>query len=481
MSTRASKRSAILMAATVATTGAGMALVAPASAATIANFSKGILTISGDAAPNTIVVSRDAAGHLRVNGGAVRIRGGQATTGNTTRIQVFGSGGNDTVTFDEANGPLPAADLFGGADSDTLAGGAGADQVFGQSGDDRLVWAALGGNDLVEGGEGNDVVEVRGGDTAETFVLTANGTRVRLDRGGAVAAFLDIGATERIEVLAGGGADTFSAVGNLAALIHTTVDGGPGNDVLLGTNGTDVLHGGDDADVVDGQQGDDTATLGPGNDLFTWDPGDGNDTVDGGTGSDISRVNGSNGNENLAVSANGSGVRFTRDLGNVVAELTRTEKLRIATSGGTDNVVVGDVSGTGLVDVFLDLSAAIGGGDATADTVTVAGTAGADSLDLTTEATSRIVAGLPARVTIAGFEAATDKLALHGGDGLDELALRGSTGDDVMDVAASNGVTALGVNGGFASAAAIEHVVTRPLVRSPAPTASRSETSLAAA
>ena len=462
MSTNTTKRSAVLVVATLATTGVGLAMASPAEAATNANWSKGILTISGDNAANTIVVSRDAAGHLKVNGGAVKIRGGQATAGNTTRVQVFGSGGADTVTFDEGNGALPAGDLFGGADADTLAGGSKADQLWGQAGDDRLIWAAPAGNDGVEGGEGTDTVEARGDSTVETFSVTANGARVRLDRTAAAASYLDIAATERLIVRAGAGDDTVNAVGNLAALIQTTLYGEAGNDSLLGTNGADVLDGGEDADFVDGQQGNDAAALGAGDDSFAWDPGDGNDTVDGGAGVDTSRVNGSNANENMAVSANGSGARFTRDIASIVTDLTRVEKLRIGTSGGTDNVVVNDVSGSGLTDVDLDLAAS-GGGDAAADTVTVTGTPGADSLVLTSDAASRAVTGLPARVSVAGFESINDKLSLLGGEGSDALAVRGSAADDVLDVAAGSNVALLGVNGGFSTVEAVEKVVTRAL------------------
>ena len=55
----------------------------------------GILTITGDDQDNTIVVSRDAAGILRVNNGAVSITGGAPTVANTTLIQIFGGAGND--------------------------------------------------------------------------------------------------------------------------------------------------------------------------------------------------------------------------------------------------------------------------------------------------------------------------------------------------------------------------------------------------
>src|SRR5437764_85105 len=98
--------------------------------------SAGILSVFGDAHSNAIVVSRDAAGHLLVNGGIVAIQGGAATVANTGLVQAFGLDGNDTITLDEANGPLPAANLFGGSGNDTLTGGSGNDMLFGQSGND---------------------------------------------------------------------------------------------------------------------------------------------------------------------------------------------------------------------------------------------------------------------------------------------------------------------------------------------------------
>src|SRR5262249_49608020 len=116
----------------------------------------GLLSEVGDSVDNTIVTSRDAAGQLFVNGGAVPIVGGKATVANTALIQVFGQGGNDTITLDEANGALPAAQLFGGAGNDTLTGGSGADQLFGGAGNDTLL--GKGGNDLLFGGAGNDTL-----------------------------------------------------------------------------------------------------------------------------------------------------------------------------------------------------------------------------------------------------------------------------------------------------------------------------------
>jgi Ca2+-binding RTX toxin-like protein len=99
----------------------------------------GVLTVLGDALDNTITISRNAAGTILVNGGAVPILGGTATVANTSLIAGFGLGGNDTIMLDESNGALPRANLFGGAGNDVLTGGSGGDQLFGQSGNDTLL------------------------------------------------------------------------------------------------------------------------------------------------------------------------------------------------------------------------------------------------------------------------------------------------------------------------------------------------------
>ncbi len=253
----------------------------PVTQAVTGTFTNGVLTVFGDNLNNNVTVSRNAAGTILVNGGAVPVQGGTATVANTSLIQVFGQGGNDTITLDQANGALPRANLFGGAGNDTLIGGAGGDMLFGQSGndtlrgnggfdflfggsendvliggdaddqmfgeagDDRMIWNPGDDTDLMEGGSGTDTVEVNGGGGAEVFTLTANGTRVRFDRVDPAPFALDIGTSERIVLNMNGGDDSFSATGNLAALIGVTVDGGAGNDTILGSNGIDLLLGGD--------------------------------------------------------------------------------------------------------------------------------------------------------------------------------------------------------------------------------------------
>src|SRR5215218_2215096 len=63
--------------------------------AVVAFFSptSALLTVFGDSLDNNINVSRNAAGQILVNGGAVAISGGTSTVANTATIQVFGQGG----------------------------------------------------------------------------------------------------------------------------------------------------------------------------------------------------------------------------------------------------------------------------------------------------------------------------------------------------------------------------------------------------
>ena len=183
---------------------------------------------------------------------------------------------------------------------------------------------------------------------------------------------------------ANGGDDSFSATGNLAALIKITVDGGAGNDTILGSNGVDLLLGGDGNDFIDGQQGNDVGFLGAGDDVFQWDPGDGSDIVEGQAGTDRMLFNGSAANEIFEASANGGRVRFTRNVGTIVMDLNDVEAVDVNALGGTDTTIVNDLSGTDVVELNANLAGTIGGtaGDGAADVVIVNGTNGDDIVDV---------------------------------------------------------------------------------------------------
>jgi Ca2+-binding RTX toxin-like protein len=430
----------------------------------------GVLTVVGDNADNTIEVSRNAAGNLLVNGGDVRIYGGTPTVANTTAIQIFGLGGNDQLSLNEANGALPRANLFGGsgndtlisgsaadflfgqagndtlqgkggidflfggAGDDTLNGGAGNDQVFGEAGNDRMIWNPGDGSDINEGGAGNDTVEVNGGNGAETFTVNPNGSRVRFDRITPAPFFVDIGTSENLVVNMNGGDDTFTASNGLATLISLAVDGGTGNDNITGGDGNDRITGGDGNDSVNGGRGNDAIFLGSGDDSFTWNPGDGSDVVEGQDGIDTMIFNGANLNEKVDISANGSRVLFTRDIGTITMDVNGLEQIDFNALGGADDITVNDLAGTDVTTVNLNLAGALGGtaGDGGADSVTVNATGGDDAISVTGSAGNAIVLGLAARINITAAEPATDRLVINGQAGDDVIEATGLAADSIQ-------------------------------------------------
>ena len=456
-----------------------------------ASFSRtaGLLSIIGDNVDDAITVSRDAAGNILINGGVISITGGPATVANTALIQVFGQGGDDTISLDETNGALPAAQLFGGAGNDTLTGGSsgdllfgqagndillgkggndqlfggagndtliggtGSDQMFGEAGNDRMIWNPGEGSDLMEGGDGNDTAEVNGGNGAEVFTILANGTRVRFDRVSPGPFSLDIGTTENLVLNANGGDDVITAGNGLAGLIKLTLDGGAGNDTITGGDGDDMLIGGDGDDVIVGGRGSDTAQLGTGNDTFVWNPGDGSDVVEGQDGFDTLQFNGANIAENMTISANGARATLTRDIGGVTMDLNGIENIQLNALGGADNITVGDLTGTGVTQVAIDLAGVRGSGvgDGQADTVTVNATAGNDVISLTNSDVARVfINGLPEQVTIDGADPDSDRLVVNGQGGDDtinasllsanwiQLTIDGGAGNDTITGSAGN-------------------------------------------
>jgi Ca2+-binding RTX toxin-like protein len=444
--------------------------------------SGGVLTVIGDNFNNTIVVSRDLAGNIKVNNGAVHVQGGTPRIANTRLIKVFGRAGNDTIILDDSKGALPQSVLRGGAGNDmlvgssgfdilfgeagndilngrggvdllsagtgndTLIGGAGFDLAFGEAGNDTFVWNPGDGTDVDEGGDGIDSVVVNGDNSSETFNISAAGARVRIDRINPAPFNIDASTVEQVRLNANGGNDVISAGVGLAPLIQLTIDGGAGNDTINGGDGNDNLIGGDGNDFIDGNQGNDTVLLGTGDDVFQWDPGDGSDIVEGQAGTDTMVFNGANIAEKIDISANGQRVRFTRNIGSIVMDLNGVEDIDFTAKGAADQITVHDLSGTGVTQVNLDLAGVPGSGvgDGTADTVTVEGTAGDDAINVAGGAAGISVAGLSAQVNITGAEAANDQLTITaqaGDDALSATALAagtiqfaadGGNGDDVL-------------------------------------------------
>jgi len=336
-----------------------------ATPAVMALFSTGILTVTGDAAANNIVVSADVNGNLQVTNNAqnVQIQSifGTPNKASLQLINVDAKGGNDMITLDtslntlDANGKLayaPNAVLMGGAGNDFLNpliggfvgglppqgaplppivgnvvqmggsgddflnSGFGNDIMLGEGGNDTLQWLPGTLIDHYDGGAGFDTGVVVGNDTAiPDFATpdpndTSNADKFLLTKdpnnpGGVLF--------QRTNLV-----PFFITMDNVE---NVTMRTGAGNDTITigDLSGTDVkqvvAEGGLGDDIIDGSaqasatikltlrgnDGNDMLTGGAGQDVL--DGGAGNDTLDGKGGKDM--VLGGDGNDTMIGGADG--------------------------------------------------------------------------------------------------------------------------------------------------------------------------------
>lgn len=227
--------------------------------------------------------------------------------------------------------------LFGGAGADVLVADGNADEVQGRYGDDSLdggldndLLFGSGGDDALVGGDGDDVLwgdEYAGSDGAGVSGWggapmggSSNGGQLSQDQHGKDS--LEGG--EGNDTLIGGGRDDRLDGGNGNDLLfgdgigvaHEGNDrlyGGKGDDELQGNGGDDLLMGEEGADHLSGQDGNDLLSGGEGDDgmnggagsdalqggmgLDTLFGGEGSDTLEGGEGDD--KLSGDSGDDTL--------------------------------------------------------------------------------------------------------------------------------------------------------------------------------------
>jgi hypothetical protein len=382
--------------------------------AVTASFAEGTLRVTGDEQDNAITVSRDVGGTILVNNGTIPVLGGIATIANTTHFHIVGAGGNDNISLNEVNGPLPGAAIFGGAGDDTMTGGSGDDFISGETGsdtaslgagDDTFAWNSGDGSDVVNGQAGTDTLVFNGSDLAERFEISDAGGgpgfhRVRLTRDvGNVT--MDLGTVEGIDLNAQGGADTIT-INDQAATDLFTVNldlqgtGGFGDNqadtiVINGTEGDDVgqiesfgftriaakvslfpfvniigSEGGNDVLAVNTLGGDDVLDA---SDLFatnasqlirlTVNGGAGNDTLTGSQGQDTFIWNPGDGNDHIeggdnpdTMIFNGSDLaeKFDLSASGSRARLTR-DVGGVTDLGGIESITVNPLGGADTVTV----------------------------------------------------------------------------------------------------------------------------------
>lgn len=200
--------------------------------------------------------------------------------------------GNDEILDgnDVLKGGTGDDTLYGGRGADTLEGELGRDQIDGQSGEDKiqfsvdLVDAQI---DAIKGGPNRDLVEILGTNGDEEMVASQlNATTFQVQRKnpvtGAVLSTFQFALPanpadrdlESLRVSGLGGNDTIRATGTFN-VNQVQLDGGDGNDLIVGSSGNDLLFGRAGNDTLQG--------LGGRDEIYG---GDGDDTLQGGLGSD---------------------------------------------------------------------------------------------------------------------------------------------------------------------------------------------------
>jgi Ca2+-binding RTX toxin-like protein len=214
----------------------------------------------------------------------------QGTSGNdviTTRLDstlVFASPGNDKIFGQGGNDSI-----FGEQGNDVIQGGGGVDSIGGDEGNDTVVLLDNHNTDNIDGGPGQDRLDLQR--------VTNRGAVVDL---GAGTWFMTTGFAEDSEgIIIGppvkGQPPSFlpppifvRTIVGIESVFGTQKDdrvtGSSGQDTFYGFGGNDTLSGGDGIDKLVGQLGNDTLDGGAGNDRLYGD--DGADTLIGGAGAD---------------------------------------------------------------------------------------------------------------------------------------------------------------------------------------------------
>lgn len=406
------------------------------------------IVVSGRGVADTINLTQDVNG-LRLQGlsAQTRVIGGEAAL---DILVVSANAGNDSIDARSILAPNIKLALDGGSGDDRLMGSGGNDLLLGGEGNDRVLWNVGSGDDVMEGGDGSDTAEISGGTTQDQLVVIANGTRVFVAGASPAVGSVNMGGVESLLINGGGGDDLISASNGLSTLTRITLDGGSGNDTLTGGDGADTLIGGSGDDLIAGGRGNDTALMGTGDDRFVWNPGDGNDVVEGQDGTDTLQLNAANIGENLSITANGARVAMSRDVGGVSLDLNSLERIELNTLGGADKVAIGDMTGTALRQVVVNLGTSAGAGDGLADRVFVNSGASADVFTLVQDTQGVMVQGLSAQTLVINGEAGLDLLSVSSGAGNDiinalafdpsnlNILIDGGTGTDVIKAQGSD-------------------------------------------
>lgn len=186
--------------------------------------------------------------------------------------------GNDTVTGGSQNDALYGDQgndfLVGDGGADLIVGGGGDDTMYGGAGDDVYLVGLDDGWDSIVDAEGSNVVRFASGILPGQVFLhrVANGV-LRVDLPGEQSIRIDMFRATGEEALPrfefGDG-----TIWDVTTVNQMLLQGGEGNDWIVGTAAGDNMSGGDGSDSLYGGQGNDTLHGGRGDDVLAGDEGD---------------------------------------------------------------------------------------------------------------------------------------------------------------------------------------------------------------
>jgi Ca2+-binding RTX toxin-like protein len=218
----------------------------------------GIDTVDGGPGGNDSLAYWDAGGPITADLGAGMATGDGADS-FTNVEQINGSDFGDTLSA----GTYVDAWLTGNGGNDSITGGAGNDFLFGSSGDDTISGGA--GNDFLAPGAGVDTLGGGPGFDKAAY----------WDSSGPIAADLSAGTAT------GDGADTFTSIEGIhGGDFGDSLSGSSADEEFFGNGGNDTVHAGGGADFLNGGDGSDALYGEAGSDYL--DGGAGVDLLDGG-------------------------------------------------------------------------------------------------------------------------------------------------------------------------------------------------------
>lgn len=380
--------------------------------------------------------------------------------GGTHDDELFGSGGNDKLEGGDGNDQLAGGSgvdiLIGGNGNDVLYSGTSsqhdglsADHLAGGAGDDEL---QIGTGGSADGGAGWDTIAVdlsgSAGGVSLDLANLADGGSLNLAGGtiSGVEAWGAIIGSSHADILSLGGlaegswgGAPFEApfvdgeAGNDQIDAHSAnsdgvyIDGGTGDDTIIGSNSADTLLGSDGNDHLDAGSGNDNVDGGAGADWIAG--GDGDDYLTGGAGS---RLHGNDGDDTIITAGWSAGEAGTHVYGNAGDDSIQATWGDYVDGGSGRDVLTLSPNGDRAINAnFATGTFATGGGVSQVDVFTQLQLGGGDDV---------VVLGSQ---QIAGEQGYQDGLFGGGGDdkltaGTKAVPLFGESGSDELNGAAAN-------------------------------------------